>query len=244
MEERWQAFEAYINDCDSDKEHPQWIGQGNPVADILLIGQEPAVFVEAKEEEAKKIKDNIDFARCHFNTDREKLYCKNLKRADFKGNHTWIEYQKLIDFIYYDKPKEHSILDFGEYAYTTEMNNVLSPTMAITPATRKDFEPILATRRALFKRNRAFIQSFPVTILACGGEYIQNKGDVRQIDDTFGVRFDRKDTAISEKGKEYPFWIHYDGADKKRLLIHCRQLSGRIPDCFLKKMADVISDFL
>ena len=228
--ERMQAFEEFVKVCDSTKYgEVQLVGQGNPQADILLVGMEPAIDSENPE---KEIQNNVN----HYKNN-ERFYATYPR---FKGNHTWNVYQKLIDYILYGCSKNDPILDFEKYAFTTEMNNWVSKTKAINLGNRDLFEEKLAQRRKLFKES-AFIQDFPVVILGCN-DYIINFDDVRQIDDTFSVEYiDVKN--VDYNGHQYRFWSHYS-KDKKKLVIHTRQLSGAIPDIFLESMAKVIKEHL
>jgi len=53
--ERLKAFEEFIDACENEKEK-QWIGCGNPLAPILIVGKEPAC---PKEDAKKEIEKNI-----------------------------------------------------------------------------------------------------------------------------------------------------------------------------------------
>ena len=237
--ERMQAFEEFVSVCDSTKYgEKQIIGQGNPKSDILIVGMEPAIEAD---DPNQVILNNIKKGQDGLKSKNEDLYCfTNHRRADFKGNHTWKIYQKLIDYIQYGHPKYEPELDFEKYAFTTEMNNWVSKRKAINSGNRELFNKKLAQRRRLFKES-AFIQDFPVVILACG-DYIINQGDNRQIDDTFDVEFEEK---LPSQDDTYKFWTHTNkNKDGKRLVIHTRQLSGAIPNRMLELMAKVIKAHL
>ena len=233
--ERMQAFDGYVKVCDSKKYGEiQLVGQGNPKADILLVGMEPAIDPGMKSIE-EVIQTNVN----HFKN--EGSFYDIRPRADFKGNHTWKVYQKLIDYIRYGHPKYEPELDFEKDVFTTEMNNWVSKRKAIKSNNRDLFDAKLAQRRRLFKES-AFIQDFPVVILACG-DYIINYGDTRQIDDTFGVKFIKEEITKSPKGNLFKFWYH-ESKDGKRIVIHTRQLSSALPNSILELMAKVIKAHL
>ena len=233
--ERMQAFEEFVKVCNSTKYgEVQLVGQGNPQSDILLVGMEPAIDLKENTPE-DVIRINAEHCK---NTEN---YGGTRQRTDFKGNHTWIVYQKLIDYIRYGSPQNEPILDFEKYAFTTEMNNWVSKNKAINSGNRDLFEEKLAQRRKLFKES-AFIQDFPVVILGCS-DYIINFNNVRQIDDTFDVKFIKEYEVKTQKDASYKFWTH-NSSDGKRLVIHTRQLSGAIPDIFLESMAKVIKEHL
>ena len=233
--ERIQAFDDYVKVCDSKKYGEiQLVGQGNPKADILLVGMEPAIDPGMKSIE-EVIQTNVN----HFKN--EGSFYGIRPRADFKGNHTWKVNQKLIDYIRYGHPKYEPELDFEKDVFTTEMNNWVSKRKAIKSNNRDLFDAKLAQRRRLFKES-AFIQDFPVVILACG-DYIINYGDTRQIDDTFGVKFIKEEITKSPKGNLFKFWYH-ESKDGKRIVIHTRQLSSALPNSMLELMAKVIKKHL
>ena len=233
--ERMQAFEEFVDVCNSTKYgEVQLVGQGNPLADILLVGMEPAIDPKDKTPE-DIIRINAEHCK---NTEN---YGGTRPRADFNGNHTWIVYQKLIDYIRHGSPKKEPILDFEKYAFTTEMNNWVGKKKVINSSNRDLFEEKLAQRRKLFKE-ATFIQDFPVVILGCSN-YIINFNDVRQIDDTFDVKFIQEFEVKTPKDASYKFWTH-NSSDGKRLVIHTRQLSGAIPNIFLESMAQVIKKHL
>ena len=117
MEEKLQFFGEFVKTCD---EHNQYIGQGNPTSNILIVGMEPAIGSGNPKEE---IRGNIEWVKECMNTDIQKLYCMDLQRTTFKGNHTWKVYQKLIDFIKEGHSTCGPFLDFGKFAFATEMNN-------------------------------------------------------------------------------------------------------------------------
>lgn len=237
-ENRLSYFQEYINTC---AKQCQYVGQGNPLSSILIIGMEPAINTSFPTE---AIKDNIKNEQDAISNgfDLEKLV---KDKKSFKGNHTWKVYQKLIDRVF-DFSDNKPLIDFEKYAYTTEMNNWASKRKMINSKNRKNFNAILLERRELFK-NSNFIQDFPVVILACGN-YINNNGtDIkdRQIDYTFHVKYDTNGLRIipSPKGMPYKYRTHHS-LDGKRLVIHTRQLSGCIPNSFLNDIAKTIKDHL
>jgi hypothetical protein len=237
MEEKLQFFCEFVKTCD---EHNQYIGQGNPTSNILIVGMEPAIGSGNPKEE---IRGNIEWVKECMNTDIQKLYCMDLQRTTFKGNHTWKVYQKLIDFIKEGHSTCGPFLDFGKFAFATEMNNWTGKRKIITSTNINTFKNVLEERRKLFKDSK-FIQSFPVTILACSN-YIVNNDEDRQIDNTFDVTYDTygEHRIISPKGKAYHFWTHHS-SDGKRLVVHTRQLSTDIPTNMIEKLAETINAHL
>lgn len=231
--DRKDLFRRFVEICSNEN---QWIGQGNPCADILIIGREPAIQADDNND-LTEIKKNISWNQNGLETG--KYHIIQVKRSDCKGGHTWLKYQKLTDYIYNDGDSTNNeLLNFEHKVFTSEANNTVSKR---TCNAKNAFEK----RKKMFSMSECdFIRSFPVTILACGN-YYTNNDKVREIDEIFNVTFDTDGEIVeySPKGKPYKFWIHHN-SDKTRLLIHTRQLSTDIPDSYLKAIAERIKKHL
>lgn len=229
--DREKLFEAFLSEC---KRRGEICGQGNPNSNILIIGQEPFYENDTYEKDEGK---RIDYIKKNYDD-----CCDPARRINIparKGiSTTWKNYQKLIDIIYPDKPKEYSIIDFEKYAYTTELNKVPRKNRKLDKTTIDNINS-----RLIFFEKSEFIQSFPVIILACSG-YIINQNDNRQIDKTFHVSF--------ENGRRYDcpdssgnwFCTHYDKKNPDRLVIHTRQFSMYMRNDLIKEMASEINNHL
>lgn len=220
--DREKLFEEFLNEC---KAQGEICGQGNPLAKILIVAKEPHYPELRGKELMDYISDN--WQRCRIN---------NPKRR--KDLITWGYYQALIEKIYKEdyqnKIHDKSVFDFEEFAYTTELSS--------EPRLRSNYSK---AKTNIYKRLKhfsesEFIKKFPVVILACGG-YIRNDDRIRQIEETFGVEFAKRED-ISKNN-----WIclHYNKRDKqKQLVIHTRQLSRDVNPELLCKMAVVIRKHL
>ena len=223
-ENRLSQFRAYFETCQSNPKNLEIVGMGNPYARILIVGQESAEM---------DIRRNIeDVSTCLNKGDFHNLYYQPRFYENRIGNNgkrilnrTWNAYQKLIDYIRPEekrcKDPEHT--DFCMDAFTTELNNTVSPHRA------PDWKPRIET----FKESD-FIKGFSVVVLACC-RYINED----QIRDTFNVT---KDFSSERHTKLYSrsMWFDvYHSVDGKRLVIHTRQLS-QYSDELLRGMADVI----
>ena len=207
-----------------------YLGIGNPNSKILFVGKEGSMEnicskeISTSEKWAEAIKEKRPYFEKY--TD------------EFRGGHTWKKYQKLHDYIFPDNitPKE---INFGERIFATEMSEIRKKT---TKEAQREFEFIdrLKNRKNTFFKSD-FIQQFPVILLACG-DYIKNNDEVREIDDIFKVEFEKKYPDENEKHR-YSFYTHYN-KDKSKLVIHTRQLSGDVPDELLKKMGEIIRNFI
>lgn len=228
--ERELQFRDYINAC-MNKDVKELIGLGNPYAKILLVGQESAKIVNIGEENKQITEDNNNFITWLTNKNFEYLYhqprfYQNRLKKNGKPilNCTWNAYQKLIDYI---RPEEKRCMDkkgdtdFCMDAFTTELNNTLSPHCA------QDWKPRIES----FKCS-SFIKGFPVVILACS-HYINEK----QIIETFVV--EPGDEHNYSKNTRAMRFKTYHSIDRSRLVLHTRQLS-QYSDALLRGMAEEI----
>ncbi len=228
---REKLFEEFINECENEKEPLTFCGQGNPNANILIIGKESTDTSEAL------IRDKIRLCRDKKNRDAP--------RDINPQNKTWVYYQRLLDEIFHRKSDCPDKWDFEKFAFTTEMNNIPSKHSCF----KKEIKDGINKRLEFFKDSE-FIQSFPVVILACS-DYIKNdEKNGYQNNNTFGVEFDNEpNNDGSPKGehkKEYSkgFWFYtHHSKDKQKLVIHTVQLS-QIQDKMIKDMATVIREHL
>ncbi len=220
--DREKLFEEFINEC--EKEPLTLCGQGNPNADILIIGKESTDISE------KSLVQNIE--RCRNKMERDAPRPINPK------NKTWANYQYLLDEIYQRKSDYDDKWDFEKYASTTELSSIPRKNSNYTEAKSSIKD------RLLFFEKSEFIKPFPVIILACGG-YIRNNDKVREIDDTFHVTFSKR---YEKKG--IWFCTHYDDINApKKLVIHTWQFSLRCTkredrEWLINEMASVIRDHL
>lgn len=215
--DREKLFEKFLEDCKNRKE---WCGQGNPNADILIIGQESTDISE--EALIRKI------MLCRDKKDRD------APRPIDPKNKTWANYQELLDEIYCRKSEYIDKWDFEKFVFTTELSS--------TPRKQRNYKEAKPSikERIVFFKDSDFIQDFSVIILACGG-YIKNDDKVREIDNTFHVEFCKEYGSKESKNR---FWTHIDKKDPRKLVIHTRQFSNGISKDLIKEMASVIREHL
>ena len=247
--DRAKKFEEFINNC---KERHQWCGIGNPFSQILLVGQELYVPKDTKYDLNQRLDENYKYCKGLLGNNDLSIFIKprgEEKAGKFRKNTTWCNYQTLIGKIYGRNSSVDGMLDFEQFAYTTELSSI--------PKTSSKFidsrERILVLERVserlkLFSES-AFIKSFPVVILACGG-YISNQGEGadRQIDNTFEVEYGNMNGEpygkYTNKSKKKWFYTHYSTDPQKyRLVIHTGQVSqydGKLWDV----MASIIGKHL
>lgn len=222
--DREELFEKFLKEC---KIRRKWSGQGNPNADILIIGKEPynADLITDEVKIQEKLQTQEDICRSGYGE----------APRDAK-NPTWYNYQKLIEEVYKNRREFNpKLFDFEKYAFTTELNTTFRPKAVLDAKTRNNIN-----ERLHFFKESKFIQSFPVIILACGG-YIRNNDKVREIDNTFHVEFCQE---YGNKESKNRFWTHFDKNDPRKLVIHTRQLSNWVTKEMIYKMASVIREHL
>ena len=233
--DREKLFEDFLEEC---KNRREWSGQGNPNADILIVGKEPHnndLITDQKEIQEKLEKQE---AICRSNNFGVATYDKT--------NKTWCNYQMLIEKVYGPQRKFNpGLFDFEKYAFTTELNTIFRPKAVLDAETRNNIN-----ERLCFFKDSEFIQSFPVIILACGNFISNDEEKGFLINTTFGVEYDLKPDLKGKPMGEHKYttrghWFYtHHGEYGKKLVIHTRQLSFLFDNSFIKDMASVIIDHL
>lgn len=220
----------------SETEAYETIGLGNPDSKILFVGKETGTDI-SENESLQSIKERLkelhgsSFQWISHNFD----YSFNPEELR-KLSDTWKNYQLLFENIS-EKEKDSKHATFLKKVFTTEMSTLPSKT---TGSAKKNpfFKDELKKRKSTFFKSD-FIQSFPVVVLACS-DYITNNDDIREIDNIFGVKFSGE---FKEYSKGNWFFTHYD-ANKKKLVIHTRQLSANVNNDLLSDMGQIIRNHL
>lgn len=212
-----------------------YIGIGNPNADILIIGKEPNITEQASLAEYQK---NATFWKDKTAKNKADIFEYPVTRDHplYKswGKNTWSMYQTLMDKVRENKAPGYYV-DFLKDVFTTEMND--SPSKNTTSADKTG----IGNQKQLFKES-AFIQGFNVVILACSN-YIKNNETNREIDDIFGVRYDGDKTGRYYYSKTNWFYTHHNATGDK-LVIHTRQLSTNVRNELLNDMATIVREHL
>lgn len=217
----------------------KYIGTGNPLSDILIIGKEAAISTES-EQYKREIVENFNF----WNNLKEYTQhdCVNHSYSPlypYKGqvlkkdngmncgtSVTWMNYQKLFNHIY--KPTVNDAINFHEKSFITEVNS--------TPS-KKTVEA--NTCSISFRKKNIlssdFFQSFSVVIIS-GVGYLDITDQNNEIEQIFQVKFSTQKFA---KGNRQPYWIHWNEA-KTNLVINTYQLSIGVADELLHEVAEEI----
>ena len=212
----------------------QYIGYGNPNADICFVGKEATGMLPLQ---CGLGSTNYWLTSLPIFFDRNKT--DNPSDPIWKEGHTWNKYQKLHDAIFPELAAKPGTMNFEQRVFVTEMSAAPATTTA-EGKSAAGFEEQLAMRKRSFFAHPYF-KEFKVVVLACS-DYIVNFGDRREIDSLFDVTFDLNGGA-HEVGPQNSFWVHHNAAGD-RLVIHTRQLSGAVSDKLLEEMGQVIRQHL
>lgn len=214
-----------------------YIGIGNPNANTLFIGKESAIDTEDLEGRIGYDRNAHYWNELITQNKPEILEYPVADEHPLKNNwgkNTWSKYQKLSDSIRKKESKPYYV-DFLKYCFATEIND--APMKRTSDADKSN----LNDRKLLFK-NSKFIQNFPVIVLACS-DYIKNNEEIREIDDVFGVAYCGDEDGKYWYNKGNWFFLHYS-PDRKKLVIHTRQLSADVKNEMLEKMGEIIRKHL
>ena len=238
------SFKCYVEKCICEKNPDKnlFVGTGNPNAHILIIGKESAISKNRSENDwyfnnAINWSNHIQNNTCEileYDVHEKKGSIEEHPLKKGWGKNTWSKYQRLFDFIR-EKAAPAYRVDFLKSAFTTEIND--SPSSKTSNADKGS----IGEKKLLFKES-AFIQDFPVVVLACSN-YIKNNDKAREIDDIFNVTYDGDTDGKYTYSKGNWFFTHHN-ADKTKLVIHTRQLSANVDDKMLEDMAEVIRNHL
>ncbi len=218
-------------------EQKAYIGIGNPNSNILLVGKEAAIdpnnqeALENYKNDALKWQELIEAGQeqvYHYPIDEGSPLYKSW------GKNTWSKYQQLISAVRERQAKPYFV-DFLSSCFTTEIND--APMLRTADANKEGLQ-----NRKKFFQESSFIQEFPVVILACSN-YIQNNEQVREIDEIFGVSYAGDEIGKHQYNQGNWFYLHYS-PDKRKLVIHTRQLSADVKNEMLQDMGRIIRQHL
>lgn len=246
--DRIDLFRQFIEDCENRKEI---CGIGNPLAQILLVGQEFYVPMGTKVDLDSELEKNYAYCRNLLSVKSSFIIPKGEMDGDklIRRNITWCNYQTLINKIYKRHSEVEGMLDFEKYAFTTELSSVPKTSSRFINETEKEAVLERVSKRLELFSKSDFIKDFPVIILACGG-YIVNRKETGnlQINNTFGVKYGDKEGGLNGEYRNASnkkwFYTHYStNPAVKKLVIHTGQVS-QFDGALWDKMASIIQDFL
>jgi len=249
MKNKEGLFKKLLDELKSKQkicEEYKYIGTGNPLSNILIIGKESSIIIEKDEiQYNREILNNLnDWSNLKdFNSENIKerefnnfspLYpykgqiLKINNGINFGTSKTWFNYQKLINYIF--NYSDNQYINFHENTFITEVNS--------TPSR----ETINAKTDSIFFRKEKllssdFFQSFPIVIIS-GVGYFNASQENNEIEKIFHVNFTEKKYANKDKQTQ-PFWIH---RGKDKIVINTYQLSIGVSNILLKEIAKEIQN--
>ncbi len=223
-------FKELVENCVISNAH---IGDGNPNAKILFVGQEAAYDGKTDEYNANIIKWKSNVNKLESN-----LYLEY--ENTFSSGHTWRKYQKLHNYIFPEFIAKEGRINFHERIFTTEMSD--NPAKKNGEAKKNPNYKADLQKRKEFFFNEDFIQNFNVVVLACSG-YLVNNEKNWEINNLFKVRYVGDEFGKKWYNKTNWFYIHYS-EDNRKLVIHTRQLSNDVFDKMLEEMGKIIRNHI
>lgn len=241
-----------------------YIGTGNPEGKILIIGKECAIDSVANHaqyilEIVNNLRDwlnNLPSATRPLGTQfgnvdvwvnpttipptYNPLYPykgqkHNISRTGNLGHSpgtcaTWYYYQKLYDLI---RGFSSGIIDFHEECFITELNQVTSEYS--NHQKRADRRKSIQARQWIFKE--PFFNEFPITILACGNDYINNLAG--GVENTMDPRW------VLIPGTRVIPGIYgvYGNKSDDQILIVVKQLSINVSNVLLQEIANLCKPY-
>lgn len=241
--------------------HPsQYIGCGNPNANILIIGKESAISKEkidqihlemnsnyyqwSKNVEKNLSPDDVGIEYNPLYPYKGQKYCVRMGK---KGNasfgecgtsRTWYQYQKLwnsitkyMDFHCHDVEKGISDIDFHKYCFSTDLSTATA--RYSNQVSKEERKNSIDKRKKLFAH--PFFQQFPIVILSVGHYPKLHEIDLERL---FRTKWDGQTKTLGH------FWynIHHSTTNKPKLIIHANHLSI-VSDDFINKLAEICATF-
>jgi len=229
------------------------IGAGNYESNILIVGHEPSIDPNDKEQIVREIDDNIfhwerdiekqlsEIADWVFDINYSPLYpykgsqINSPKPNNGGTSQTWYNYQKLMDAII-NKGSKSKKINFFESCFITELNQITS--RSSKKLKDKDLQEKIEKmieKRVEFIFSSDYIRSFPVIIMACSNYVIEHKIDIRILFDV------EKEGEIVRLSKYNSYSVYKNG--KGKIIILTRQFSNGISNKLIEEIGKDIAGF-
>lgn len=235
-----------------------YIGQGNPGANILIVGkettttEEPFVTFETFDNFStwqKNRKNQIDFsgipdwetANLPLDEKYNPLFPYNSHRVGWSK--TWDAYQRLVNHLLPTdmKAKSGQQYNFWQYSFITELS---TNNMNYSRPNVKTAESVHARLNGIFQQD--FFQDFPIIIFAVFRYKDWYNIDIESCFNQkyIGTIFDKHNGKIPEFiHKHIKFVISDDGEPKPHLLLHTNHFAMRSND-FIEAVANECKKFM
>lgn len=246
-----------------------YLGSGNPNGKILVIGKEhyydhkselnsDDFYKEILEVRENDIHKNLSSWRNnitesfspHWNDDLDSTIInsnpftiywnqknKNNRIVNGVGNggtsNTYVNYQKIYQNVFLNGVKEETI-NFQKEFFLSELNDLPSKKSFNFQRLNDLRKSLIEERKELFKNE--FFRGFPITIIASGHYPSQHNFDIEKI---FNVKWTEETINVGNSW----YNLHYSN-DKKRILIHTRQLSTSVSSELIDSISQIILNFM
>ena len=242
-----------------------YIGEGNPDADILIIGNECArndngddVAADNVQKWKELLKRRYDVEeirrelhdykgrhpmngyyplfpwfgqRCIVRTEVKKDNEKKI-RGDEGTARTWVQYQKLIDWIYMENFNRDKFIDFHLKVFHTELSQI--PMMSSGDNDQKDKTADSIQKRLDGLFSNQFFKRFPVVIIAAG-HYVRDYGI-----NIIGTKENKRFDVVYKGNIGKSGWINlHESSDSRRLLLHTKHFAAAISDDYIREIAEL-----
>ena len=241
METKLESFKKLV---EKSRKHNFYIGKGNPLSNILIIGKECAIDNEGLDYEVKsdtvnernisnweklsidstilKVKERTDKSYTnefyplfpHFGQKFQQRRQEGEKGADGTAP-TWYFYQWLIDEINGSgKKNREDLLDFHLNSFHTELSQIPLQMSNSLPKEQESYRRESNEKRTDFFED-PFFDQVSIIIVACGHYVRDYNFDLEKI---FKVKWNGNTINVGNK------WINVH-TSQNRVLIHTNQLS-------------------
>lgn len=248
----------YFKELIRDNDKAEFIGYGNPDADILIIGKECAIDPEHDKdniyelsitknreqwlsiinETNKQNPDNIPswFSECPREEKfsplfpfKGQLFTQRKRNENHGTNTTWYNYQKLIDRIRAIDSNHPDRTKNDEIDFLKDC--FITEFSGICSLYSKKSPEVTESikNRTTNLLNHPFFKSFPIIIIACG-HYVRQYKDIIDLQKLFEVKWDERTIEVENN------WYNLHKGNNKTL-IHTNQLSMNISNQLLDEIA-------
>lgn len=144
MEEKSISFKKFLTNLKTQhiqtKDEYKYIGTGNPLSNILIIGKEAAISIGSEQYETE-IVNNLNYWNELKNYNSDEIIERDFNNfsplypyrgqvlgkdnnQNFGTSVTWMNYQKLYNYIF--KNTDNKVINFHENSFITEVNSTPS----------------------------------------------------------------------------------------------------------------------
>jgi len=258
-----KEFESLINEAKNNYAG-EFIGVGNPASNILIIGKEPAIPEEKKEQRQQEIINNYEQWEVNLRNgvgvdkvlSMDELGYEYNPLYPYKGQKFLVYVEKIADGkiipirgeggtskTWYQYQKVWDIIRYGKVNIHSNIINYHEHCFSTELSTANEKYSFLVAPEdrlnSITKRKgllcHPFYQRFPIVILAVGHYPREHGIDIQSL---FQTRWNQQTCVV---GKNW-YNIHFSATNTPKLLIHTNQLS-MVSNDLIKEIAERCIDF-